>query len=239
MDMPELWSSVRDEGGVPRTSRVRAKKRVQDIHVWMQCYAVYVSVRSLKSPSLVPELMAYMVGILRASMEYEGTAWTSYDAAFRRQAAGSHAVVDSLYTICFTGRAKRMGRCELCLSSAHRHDECPLVADEDPDIGRQWSQWWWPFQQVVRVLSISRRHRKYACYSMTAAASSVTASIGTCVDCVRGGTLQWSARRRRRGGPSQHEGLSGGSRQRGQEGLQTHTELGIWTCVVVLSDVSG
>ena len=62
--LPKLWSSVRDEEGAPRTSRVRAKKRVQDIHVWMQCYAVYVSVRSLKSPSLVPELMAYMVGIL-------------------------------------------------------------------------------------------------------------------------------------------------------------------------------
>ena len=140
--LPELWSSVRDEEGAPRTSRVRAKKWVQDIHVWMQCYAVYVSVRSLKSPSLVPELMAYMVGILRASMEYEGIAWTTYDAAFRRQAAATghtqwSKVNPSLYTICFTGRAKRMGRCELCLSSAHRHDECPLVADEDPDIGRR------------------------------------------------------------------------------------------------------
>ena len=39
-----------------------------------------------KYPELVPELMAYMIHILKASREYEGLAWFMYDKAYRRQA---------------------------------------------------------------------------------------------------------------------------------------------------------
>ena len=147
-------------------------------------------------------------------MEYEGTAWTTYDAAFRRQvAATGHTqwsqVNLSLYTICFTGRVKRMGRCELCLSSAHRHDECPLVADKDPDIGRRMKA----VESAVVAFSAGgqgpQHQQKAREICMLFNDHHCKFQNCTCVDCV---SLQWSARRRQRGGPSQHEGLSGGSR---------------------------
>ena len=37
----------------------------------------------------MPELMAYQISIVRASQEYEGAAWATYDAAYRRQAAAT------------------------------------------------------------------------------------------------------------------------------------------------------
>lgn len=65
-------------------------KRVQDIGVWLQHFAVFVGVVSKSSPETVPGLMAYMIGIIRASQEYEGAAWAAYFMAFRRQTAASH-----------------------------------------------------------------------------------------------------------------------------------------------------
>ena len=40
-----------------------------------------------KYPEWVPESMAYMIHIIKASQEYEGLAWFMYDKAHRRQAA--------------------------------------------------------------------------------------------------------------------------------------------------------
>ena len=132
-----------------------------------------------------------------------------------------------------------MGRYELCLSSAHRHDECPLVADEDPDIGRRmkavesavvaFSAGGQGPQHQQRAREICMLFNDRRCKFRNCKYRHVCEGWHPAVECTK------EAKR----GPSQHEGLSGGSHQRGQEGLQTHTELGIWTCVVVLSDVSG
>ena len=43
----------------------------------------------------------------------------------------------SLYTICFTGKAKRTGRCERCLSAAHKTEECSLPNEDDPDMAKR------------------------------------------------------------------------------------------------------
>ena len=64
-------------------------KRVQEIGVWLQCFAVFVGVVAKFVPEVVPGFMAYMVSIIRASQEYEGAAWVAYDAAFRWQAAAT------------------------------------------------------------------------------------------------------------------------------------------------------
>ena len=139
--LPEFWPSQKatEEGTSKCSNRSTAKKRVQDINVWLQCYAMYVGVLATKSPDTVPELMAYMISILRASLEYEGLAWATYDAAYHRQAAATghkqwSKVNPSLYTICFTGKARRAVRCDLCLSAAHKTHECSLATDEDPDL---------------------------------------------------------------------------------------------------------
>ena len=62
-----------------------------------------------------------------------------YDAAFCRQAAITgntkwSQINPSLYSICFTGCAQSIKRCELCLSSAHATKQCILAADPDSDL---------------------------------------------------------------------------------------------------------
>ena len=140
--LPELLASQKGEDcSEKHTSRAKGRKSVQDIDVWLQYYAVFVRVVARHSPETVPELMAYMVNIIRASQEYEGSAWAAYDAAFRRQAATTghrewSKINTSLYTICFTGKARRVQRCEGCLSASHKTAEC-YVMDEDPDMARR------------------------------------------------------------------------------------------------------
>ena len=99
-------------GTAKRANRSSAKKRSQDINVWLQCYAIIVGVMATKSPEMVPELMAYMISILQASQEYEGLAWATYEAAYHQQAAATghkqwSKVNPSLYTVCFTGKARK------------------------------------------------------------------------------------------------------------------------------------
>ena len=139
--LPEcLAESTDSTGPIPRS---RARKRLNDISVWLQCFALYVGVLASSKPALVPDLMAYMISIIRASQEFEGSAWTVYDDAYRCQAAAAgdqwqwSQVNPSLYTICFTGKAKRTGRCERCLSAAHKTEECSLPNEDDPDMAKR------------------------------------------------------------------------------------------------------
>ena len=77
-----LWTNQGGEGDANKQAkRSHSNKKVQDINVWLQWYALYVGVKALKAPNLIPELMAYQISILRASQEYEGTVWATYDAA--------------------------------------------------------------------------------------------------------------------------------------------------------------
>ena len=94
---------------------------------------------STTHPKAVPELLAYLIFILRASQDFGGVAWVTYDAVFRRQAfiTGNQQwskVNPSLYSICFSGVARTGMRCELCLSLSHPTRECTLVCDPDPDV---------------------------------------------------------------------------------------------------------
>ena len=78
----------------------------------------------------------------QASTEYEGSACSVYDSAFRSQAASQgftkwSQVNPSLFTICFTGKAKRVERCERCMSAGHRSEECSLLVEDDPDFNKR------------------------------------------------------------------------------------------------------
>ncbi len=61
----------------------------------------------------------------------------AYDTAFRRQAAAARGLKDwgkidsSLYTICFTGKAKRVQRCDVRLSAADKMAECVALGEEE------------------------------------------------------------------------------------------------------------
>ena len=138
--LPEFWHDQKDGGKT--TDKAKSKKRALDLTVWLQCFAVYVGVLGPRFPAEVPELMAYMISIVRASQEYEGAAWAAYDTAYRRQAAaqgrtGWSQINPSLYAICFTGKAKKSERCDRCLSATHRADDCSLAAEDDPDVTKR------------------------------------------------------------------------------------------------------
>ena len=89
--LPEFWITPRSEEEVAsqRLARSKGRKRTQEIHVWLQCFAVYVAVVASKCSNRVPDMMAYMIQIIRANQEYEGLAWFAYDKAYRRQAAAT------------------------------------------------------------------------------------------------------------------------------------------------------
>ena len=129
--LPEFWVTPHSEEEVAsqRSARSRGRKRTQEIHVWLQCFALYAAVAAVKCPNRVPEMMAYMIQIIQASQEYEGLAWFAYDEAYRRQAAVTQhyewsRINPSIFSICFTGRAKRGQRCEWCLSASHSSGDC-------------------------------------------------------------------------------------------------------------------
>ena len=141
--LPEFWTpAAGKDSGVSPASRAgthRRKRTVTDIATWVQCFATYTSVLSGPYPDSVPELLAYLIFILRTSQDFGGVAWVTYDAAFRRQAVitGNRQwsrVNPSLYSICFAGAARTGVRCELCLSLSHPTRECTLVSDPDPDV---------------------------------------------------------------------------------------------------------
>lgn len=128
--LPENWVGKTEDTNP--LGVVRRKRQITDIHTWIQCFASFVSVQSLKYPEAVPDLLAYMTSIMRASREYSGLAWAQYDTAYRRQAASTNnrrwaQINPSLYSICFTGRAQgSTPRCELCTSVFHTAKDCPF-----------------------------------------------------------------------------------------------------------------
>ena len=133
--LPECWSSFGPKESVSapgtRFGGYRRRRAVTDIATWVQCFATYVSVMSTPHPQAVPELLAYLIFVLRASQDFGGIAWVTYDAAFRRQAliTGSRQwskVNPSLYSICFSGVARTGQRCELCLSLFHPTRDCTM-----------------------------------------------------------------------------------------------------------------
>ena len=99
---------IRD-GYLPIPAKIRrgefvageSQEEVLDLNVWLQRFALYVGVLVLQSR----ELMACLINTVRASQEFEGS-------AYRHQAAATgHSkwsqVNPSLYLVCFTGTSPR------------------------------------------------------------------------------------------------------------------------------------
>ena len=72
-----------------REPQADAWREVTDTANWVQCFATYVGVLAGTSPEAIPELMAYLVHIMRVSQDFGSLAWVNYDSAFRRQAAST------------------------------------------------------------------------------------------------------------------------------------------------------
>ena len=61
--------------------------RVTKITVWVECFSLMSGVIISRYAEKAHHMFQYLRTIVRASDNFEGTAWVSYDATFRRQAA--------------------------------------------------------------------------------------------------------------------------------------------------------
>jgi len=102
--LPDMWLAAENGDPPQRGSR----HQVMDIRVWAQCFTTYVRVIAEDEPERVPDLLDYIINIIRAS---QGSAWLRYDGTFRKQVAVSGkkswgAYNSSLYAMCYTGKPK-------------------------------------------------------------------------------------------------------------------------------------
>ena len=77
--VPDLWLQADDREAGTRSSK---RHRVMDIKVWAQCFASYIRVVAVNEPERVADLlgcMIKMINIIRASQDFEGSAWVTYD----------------------------------------------------------------------------------------------------------------------------------------------------------------
>ena len=128
--LPESWR-LETESASPSGQGKRPRRGpITDIDVWCECYAVLAAVLSAAYPGKAPHLFAYMRTIVRASRNFEGTAWVTYDMSFRRAAANRGSLDWGVpdpgrFNDAFVGRAKVIPRCSYCLSDTHTAVECP------------------------------------------------------------------------------------------------------------------
>ena len=111
---------------------MQARKTIPDLATWVQCFGLVTAVVARQTPERVPELMAYLAIITKASQKYKWPSWVIYDQNFRMDAAGNPAQVwskvdPSIYAQCFTGQALSTENwCSRCQSLDHSTLRCPL-----------------------------------------------------------------------------------------------------------------
>eukprot|EP00731_Ephydatia_muelleri_P016296 Em0009g720a len=130
--LPENGMFRAEEGSTNPLGVVRRRRQITDVDTWVQCFAVYIGVMSHKYPEAVPELLAYMILIVRSSREFAELTWARYDTEYRRHAANSgnrqwSRINPSMYAVHFTGKAQASTpRYELCASVFHLAKDCPF-----------------------------------------------------------------------------------------------------------------
>ena len=144
--LPEAWAEGLSED-MQKLFGKRCRAPVLDILRWVQCFSALTSVLSPQYPQFMPKFMAYLSIIVKCSRDYEGLVWMQYDRAFRRQAGASKdlqwsKVNTSLFSLCFTGKAKTSSLFQTCCSSEHSSTQCP----------ESWGPAWpWPSNQLAPV----------------------------------------------------------------------------------------
>ena len=134
VEMADLEADIWPEDPSPQdgSSQSRhqpAKLLVNDIRVWLECYARMVAVLATRFPEKAPELWAYQTTIVKVAHTYEGSNWVLYDRQYRRDMLARKDLNWSvpntrLYNETFTGRARAIPRCPHCLSEDHTAVMC-------------------------------------------------------------------------------------------------------------------
>ena len=140
-----MGTSPKSSNGDSESTKQKVKRRpISSIIEWVQCFNVYLSVMCRTCPRRIPDLLAYQMLIIEASMVYKGNAWLGYDRRFRQAAAAAphkqwSKIDTDLWHLAFTGMARRT-RCVHCLSLTHKSSQCSW-ADEGLDMppSNSWS----------------------------------------------------------------------------------------------------
>ena len=137
--LPEAFVSARAPSQMGPSAVVYQKWPATNVLIWVQCFGVYVGILAKQFPDAVPELMSYMISIIKASKNYEGLAWVNYDTLYCRWAAATNCrkwsqINLSLFSLCFTGKAQGLQHCDLCGDTAHMSSDCVLSAEREPDL---------------------------------------------------------------------------------------------------------
>ena len=125
-----IWpDDANQQEGTGQSRHQPAKPPVNDVRLWLECYALMAAVLATRFPKKAPELWAYQTTIVKAAHAYEGLNWVSYDRQFRREMLAHKDLNWSvpnarLYNEAFTGRARSIPRCPHCLSEDHTAAVC-------------------------------------------------------------------------------------------------------------------
>ena len=135
--LPDSWRLQEESKQCWHHHRTQSKRGpVNDILLWLECYAAMVATLSTKFPHKMPELIAYQRTILRAHRSFIGEGWVVYDSCYRHKASVTKSldwgIVDfTLYNETFTGHAKAIARCRYCSSEHHSTRDCDYAPDPD------------------------------------------------------------------------------------------------------------
>ena len=103
---------------------VQTRRLIPDLATWVQCFRLFTSARARGKPERLPDMMAYMAIVAKASQKFK---WVIYDQNFRMEMAGnptqSWTKVDAQ---CFTGQAFSLENwCSECHGLDHTSGRCP------------------------------------------------------------------------------------------------------------------
>ena len=124
----ETTTQLDSSGLLPHRPR---RAPITHITIWVECYSQMAALLSTRFPEKAPEFWVYQATIIRASRNYDNSAWVAYDRQFHREALASKDLNWSvpnhrLYNEAFTGRVRSIPRCTICLSAHHLRPVNPI-----------------------------------------------------------------------------------------------------------------
>ena len=102
---------------------------VTDISPWIECFATLAAVLLVCYPDKAPQFMTYMCTIVRASQNFEGPAWATYDMALGIMRQNGNPYIGGSQTQYYTTKLSRVEpRPSLILSTvisdSHASHDC-------------------------------------------------------------------------------------------------------------------
>jgi len=148
--LPDRMGITTPLTGEDFTKHKLRRRSITSIIEWVQCFSVYLSVVCRTHPEKIPAMLAYLMLIIEASMEYEGNAWLGYDRRFRQAAAANpdtqwSRIDPTLWNLAFAGHAKKV-RCTHCFSLTHKSSQCDWAPDL-PSVSPTFNPRSWSYPQ--------------------------------------------------------------------------------------------